>query len=501
MGLSTMIAGIACSGQLALTLLAFSRAGRSAIVSAFARLCAAMFGWTFAALMHELTHQPAFHVLDVSLSPLVPALALDFVSRFTQRQHTLRIALRLAYGLAGALSLLSLLSPVWTFAARIENTAWWGALFALVGLPALLWSGVLLWRYAVAPSTPDARFRAHLLLSALMVGTLLGLTELLGKSGWETVRLGALGTLLSCVLMSIAVLRLRLLDRNPSLAIGGYVLAIAVLVVFTFVVAIQTLQAQPALLVLVASAVTGVVAWVVSRLTRLLDVERAHADQLVFLGRAADQMAHDLRNPIAALKGAFQVLERERETSGVVDAQHPMLDLASTQVGRLESLVGRYRRLGRITIERSMVDVAALCEAVVAAQQNVVPSSVALIVTNATGLPRCALDAELMTAVLDNLIRNAHESMRDGGRVELYADVSRELLTLAVTDTGSGMAPDVASHAFEDFYTTKSEGSGLGLPFVRRVVEAHGGRVSLQSTWGKGTRVELTLPIDATRSA
>lgn len=501
MGLSTMIAAAACSGQLALTLLAFSRAGRSATVSAFARLCAAMFGWTFAALMHELTRMSAFHVLDVSLSPLVPALVLDFVSRFTQRVSSLRVVLRIAYGFAFGLSLVSLLSPMWTLAAQIERSAWWGVSFAMFGLPALGWSGVLLWRFASAPAPADTRFRAHVLLAALSVGTLLGITELLGKSGWETARLGALGTLLSCVLMSIAVLRLRLLDRNPSLVVGGYTLAIAGLVVITFVIAIQSLHAQPALLVLVASGVTGAVAWVVSRLTRLLDVERTHAEHLVFLGRAADQMAHDLHNPIAALKGALQVLDRERASGHPVNAQHPMFDLATAQIDRVERLVARYRRLGRVTIERSVLDVAALCDAVVRSQRGTCPPQVQVRSTIEDGIAPCALDPELMTAVLDNVIRNAIESIGDSGQVELLVTADQEVLTMLITDSGPGMAPDVLARAFDDFYTTKADGSGLGLPFVRRVVEAHGGQVSLQSTRGAGTRVEIRLPLQLTRSA
>ncbi len=494
MGLSTMIAAVACSGQLALTLLAFSRSGRSTMVSAFARLCAAMFGWTFAALMHDVTRLSAFHVLDVSLSPLVPALAFDFVARFTQRVTALRAAVRLAYAAAFGLSLLSLLSPVWTLARHVEHSAWWGILFAVIGLPALGSSAVLLWRHASTPAPIDTRFRAHVLLAALLVGTLLGVTELVGKSGWETTRLGALGTLLSCVLMSIAVLRLRLLDRNPSLVVGGATLTIAALVVITFASATQTLRDQPALLVLVVSGVTGMVAWVVSRLTRILDVERAHAQRLVFLGRAADQMAHDLHNPIAALKGALQVLSRERESGRAVDAQHPMFDLATAQVERVERLVARYRRLGRVTPERVQVDVAALCDEVVRSQRQSCPATVEIKPEIAPELPRWELDPELMATVLDNVIRNSVEAFTSSGRIDVQVDMREEQLTMTIADNGPGMAPDVAARAFDDFYTTKAEGSGLGLPFVRRVIEAHGGHVSLQSTLGRGTCVELKLP-------
>jgi two-component system sensor histidine kinase HydH len=493
MGLSTMIGAVACAGQLALSLLAFSRAGRNSVVSALARLCAGMFAWTFSALMHDLTRMRVFHVLDVSLAPWVPGLVLDFVTHFVQRTSSLRRWVRAAYVAAAGLSLLSALSPFWSLATKVEGSAWWSVLFVLYGYPALLFSAVLLQRELGLRGSSEERWRTHLLLAALLVSASLGITDLLGKSGFETVRLGTLGTLLSSILMSIGVLRFRLLDRNPSFAIGGYVLGAATLVIALFSAAVGALSTQPGLLAITIACLTAGAALFAARLTRLLDVERAQAEHLVFLGRAADQMAHDLRNPIAALKGAFQVLERERDTQRVIDAQHPMLDLARAQVDRLESLVARYRRLGHVTPELAMVDVAALCDGVVRSQRQACPAGVEITCAVAPQLPRCDLDHDLLAATLDNLIRNSVEAITGSGRVALQVDLREEWLTIAVSDDGPGMAPDVAARAFDDFYTTKADGSGIGLPFVRRVVEAHGGHVSLHSTLGVGTRVELAL--------
>lgn len=490
-----MIGALACSGQLALTLLAASRATHNPTAAALARLCAGMFGWMFAALMHDLTLMHAFHVLDVSISPLVPALALDFVARFVQRARSLRNVIRVAYAGALVLSVMSALSPFWALAAAIESSAWWGVAFFVVGYPALGVSAVLLRRDLKLRGTPDERWRTHLLLSALLVGTSLGLTELLGKSGFETLRLGSLGALLSGVLMSIGALRFRLLDRNPSLAIGGYVFGAAVLVLAAFSTAVDALRSQPPLLALAACGVTAAVGWFVARLTRLLDVERERAEQLVFLGRAADQMAHDLRNPIAALKGSLQFLLQERRLGRSLDTQEAMLELAAEQVHRLERLVVHYRRLGRIDPEFTRVDLEALIRSVVMSQRQAGATDAQLQITLDGELPHCDADPDMLSATLDNVVRNAIEALGDHGKVEVHAKCSGDVVSLVVTDTGPGMQPDVAARAFEAFYTTKAGGSGLGLAFVRRVMEAHGGRVSLESEAGKGTRVELTLPV------
>ena len=371
--------------------------------------------------------------------------------------------------------------------------------FFVCGYPALVVSAVLLRRDLALRGTPDERLRTHLLLAALLIGTSLGLTELLGKSGFETVRLGALGTLLSGGLMSIAVLRFRLLDRNPSLVIGGYVLGAAVLVIAAFSVAVGALRQEPALLAIAACLVTAGVALFVAWLTRMLDVERSRVEQLVFLGRAADQMAHDLRNPIAALKGAFQFLQQERACGRSLDPQGSMFELAAMQVERLEHLVTRYRRLGRLDPELTRVELTALVRATVASHRQANPSGIELRVTIAQDLPVCELDRELFTVALDNVIRNAIEAMPGGGSgsglIDVDAQREADLAVIRITDNGPGMTPNVRACAFDEFYTTKSEGSGLGLPFVRRVVEAHGGRVSLRSEPGVGTCVELWLPI------
>ena len=100
--------------------------------------------------------------------------------------------------------------------------------------------------------------------------------------------------------------------------------------------------------------------------------------------------------------------------------------------------------------------------------------------------------------MVENLVRNAVEAMPAGGtlRVRTFRAErdARAPIGLAVEDTGHGMHARTRERAFDDFFTTKTTGSGLGLAFVRRIVHAHGGRVSLASQPGQGTRVDVVLP-------
>jgi signal transduction histidine kinase len=108
------------------------------------------------------------------------------------------------------------------------------------------------------------------------------------------------------------------------------------------------------------------------------------------------------------------------------------------------------------------------------------------------------MDVDLVTNALHNLLRNAAQAMPSGGRlwVETREESSGDTryVVLAVADSGTGMDARTAERAFEEGFTTRRDGSGLGLAFVRRVAIAHGGRVVLRSREGKGTRVEMWLP-------
>jgi signal transduction histidine kinase len=111
-------------------------------------------------------------------------------------------------------------------------------------------------------------------------------------------------------------------------------------------------------------------------------------------------------------------------------------------------------------------------------------------------LPRCELDSDLVSNALENVIKNAFEAMPKGGNITVRtarADGSPGVV-VSVEDRGDGMDARKVERAFDQFWTTKATGSGLGLAFVRRVAEAHGGAVSLRSKVGVGTVVEIRLP-------
>lgn len=115
-------------------------------------------------------------------------------------------------------------------------------------------------------------------------------------------------------------------------------------------------------------------------------------------------------------------------------------------------------------------------------------------------LPEAPLDAQLLHLALSNLFTNALQAMPHGGslRVELGRGEARggtPQARITLTDTGSGMTPEVMARMFEPFFTTKAAGTGLGLAIVRRIVEAHHGHIEVRSTPGQGTTFSVLLPL------
>jgi len=121
--------------------------------------------------------------------------------------------------------------------------------------------------------------------------------------------------------------------------------------------------------------------------------------------------------------------------------------------------------------------------------------SITLTKSLATDLRRCMVDPDLLMVAVSNVARNAREALENGGAIRVATRNGGELVSIEIADDGQGMTAATRENVFDDFYTTKATGSGLGLPFVKRVMQAHRGDVRIESTEGKGTIVTLSVPI------
>jgi two-component system sensor histidine kinase PilS (NtrC family) len=220
------------------------------------------------------------------------------------------------------------------------------------------------------------------------------------------------------------------------------------------------------------------------------------ADRLAAVGRLAANMAHEIRNPLASISGALQMLVKDLPTDGM---RRRLIEIVLNESGRLNDLVNDFLEYARpAPIAPIAVDMAQLIdEVLLLIEHRSLPPNLKIIREYGESLV-ARVDPQQMRQAIWNLCLNAVQAMPEGGgeiRVGsclLPGDPPR--LQLWIADTGSGIADQDLPHIFEPFYSTKAEGSGLGLALVYRVLQDHGGQIDARTRLGEGTTFTLTLP-------
>jgi len=227
---------------------------------------------------------------------------------------------------------------------------------------------------------------------------------------------------------------------------------------------------------------------------RRMEARMRQADRLASLGRLSANIAHEIRNPLASMTGAIEALTTE---SGLGhDERDKLTQIVLRESDRLNGILGdflAYARPSPLALHR--VDVASMLEEVlVLLEHRPLPVDVKLVRAFAGPL-WAEVDANALRQAIWNLCLNALDAMSGGGALTVGAMTAGATLELSVADTGDGIAIAELGHIFEPFFSTKPEGSGLGLALVDRVVRDHAGDVDVRTHRGVGTTVTLTLPL------
>src|SRR5574338_10900 len=218
------------------------------------------------------------------------------------------------------------------------------------------------------------------------------------------------------------------------------------------------------------------------------------SERLASLGEIAAGLAHEVKNPLSAIKGAIEIVQG-RAARGTPEAEFAAI--AVRELARIESLLGDFLAYARPREpQRLMVPTNALIERVLPVLSPVaLRAGVALDVTDAAGPLMVYVDPEQVSQVFFNVILNAVQASKAGGRVRVEVERAHDAVRVNVRDDGPGIPAHVAARIFEPFFTTKSGGTGLGLPIAQRIMAAHGGSIALASDASGGTTFRLTLPV------
>ena len=223
-----------------------------------------------------------------------------------------------------------------------------------------------------------------------------------------------------------------------------------------------------------------------------------HAEHLATIGEMGAAVAHEIRNPLAGLSGAVQVL---RHSLAPDDDRREVMDEVGEQVRRIDAIVQRLLTFAKAwTPAKQRCDLRAIAEKACAeaqAQDRWRETRFAF-----DGLEELAVaaDPSFVEQVFWNLLENAADALSNGLEAGAAAEIlwvfarSDGAALVTVADNGAGMTPEAIENLFRPFHTTKTHGTGLGLCICKRIMEAHGGTIDLSSTPGKGTIVQLSFP-------
>jgi len=490
---------VACAGHLVVVNLALIRQTGSPLALPLGLLALNLFSWNFADFGYTVSGQLSWHLVDLGLSPFSPALAFQLVMTFVGGVRRYRWLVIAAYGFFGAMAASAWLAFGFSWATSWINSSGYPTTFLTA--QGLLMSFSLAQLVGHLRRTTDLteRARARMMIAAILVGCLFGTADLWDDIGVPVPSLSNLGTTASAILMTIASLKLRFLGRAFPRRVKGAVLATALAGLASYLAVFCWLRGNVAVLMAVTATVTLTLVAALRQLAREYMARRDRVEGLTAMGRFSAQMAHDLKNPLAALKGAIQFLVEEVSRGRSVAGQEQLLSLLLQQVERIHRVVEDYQRLGNMQPRPTLVQLNDTVREVLALQPF---AARGITVETALDdqLPLCSVDVELMGRAIENLVRNAVEAMPHGGSVSvgtavLGSQAHPSAVQVAVKDTGPGMDARQSERAFDEFYTTKAQGSGLGLAYVRRVVRAHAGRVKINSSLGQGTVVTMRIPV------
>ena len=227
----------------------------------------------------------------------------------------------------------------------------------------------------------------------------------------------------------------------------------------------------------------------------LLESERMNVIRLL-----AASLAHEIGNPLNALGIHLQMIERDLRALPESETREQIskdLAVARDELARLDHFNSKFLRALRpgapVTIKSDLLAIVRDCVRVM--KSDVAERGARIDIINDTALPAVSVDPEQMKQVFFNIVKNALQSMREGGRLEIRLSADDREASIAFTDDGEGIASSDFARIFEPFHTGKPNGNGLGLPIVQRIVRDHGGRLEVSGKPGTGARFTVVLPL------
>jgi len=222
--------------------------------------------------------------------------------------------------------------------------------------------------------------------------------------------------------------------------------------------------------------------------------QMSRAEHLATLGEMATGLAHEIRNPLAGIAGVIEIIGRDLPTSS--PARAVVRDVRQ-EVVRINTIVTNLLQTARPhppKVRKSDLNTT-VEHAVMLGRQQALANSVEITLRKDPSLPQVEHDGDQIHQVLLNLLLNALQAIDRNGKITVSVKPYGNMAVIEVSDNGRGISPEHLPNIFRPFFTTKGEGTGLGLSLARRIVEDHHGHIDVSSAVGEGTTFAVFLPL------
>lgn len=216
------------------------------------------------------------------------------------------------------------------------------------------------------------------------------------------------------------------------------------------------------------------------------------SERLAAIGELAAMVGHDLRNPLTGMKAATYYLKIKSRHDEKSKAKE-MLDMIDTCINQANKIVNDLLEYSRVMkLELTKVNADELLK--IALNELNIPNDVKIeLQLNAPA--KIVADEEKINRLFLNIIKNAFDAMPNGGSLTINTKQTAKKINITFTDNGAGMSKELLKKLGNPLLTTKAKGMGFGIPICKRIVEAHGGKLLIDSTIGKGTKINIVLPV------
>jgi signal transduction histidine kinase len=224
----------------------------------------------------------------------------------------------------------------------------------------------------------------------------------------------------------------------------------------------------------------------------------SRSERLAALGQLSAGLAHELRNPLGTIRASAEMLRKNIPAENSV--ANELAGFISSEVDRTNSLVTRFLEFAKpLALRLHKADLTEVLDrAVTRFQRSPAAVRVSIYKNYSPDIPPFPLDVELMERVIFNLLANAAEASPADGAVTLKTRPVDGTVEISVIDRGAGIDPKHRESIFNPFFTTKPDGVGLGLAIVSKIVDQHGGKMTVESELGRGSVFRVFLPMGGT---